>query len=177
MDIQTRRVIAVQVNLPGPTEPELTIDGVRSVARPQGLYLEIELDHVGTALTRGEGTISLPEQGFEQDFVLETFVPRTSIAYPVQWTTDADEGSYPAEVEIRYDGEVATWRGDVHVGDEVLDDLAQREVQPAEHGSDAGLAWLWAVALPVALAVGLGAYLLGRRTASRPAAGNHHADR
>ncbi len=169
VDIRTRRLVAVQVNLPGTAEPELVISGVRPVARPQGLYLEIDIEHVGTALARGEGTISLPGEGFEQDFVVDTFVPRTTIAYPISWTADTREGSYDAEVELRYDGKVATWQGEVSVGEEVLDTLADRQVDPAQQQGSWTDLWPWAAMgfLLLLSAVLATLYLRQRRTAAR----------
>lgn len=175
VDIRTRRVVAVQVNTPGPAEPELTIDGVRPAARAQGLYLEIDIDHVGTALARGEGTISLPGEDFERDFEIDTFIPRTSIAYPVQWTSDAREGSYQAKVEIRHDGRVTTWEGEVVVGDEVLDELAERQVEPPDDRTDWAGLWPWSLALLVSLLAGLAAYVVRRRRVSRPGPGRRRA--
>lgn len=169
VDIRTRRLVAVQVNLPGAAEPELVISGVRPVARPQGLYLEIDIEHVGTALARGEGTISLPGDGFEQDFVVDTFVPRTTIAYPISWTADTREGSYDAEVELRYDGKVATWQGEVSVGEEVLDTLADRQVDPAQQQGSWTDLWPWAAigVLLLLSAILATLYLRQRRTATR----------
>ena len=172
VDIQTRRVVAVQVNLPGPSEPELSVSGVRSAARPQGLYLEIDIDNIGTALARAEGTISVPDDDFTQTFTIDTFVPGTSIAYPIAWPTEPQEGSHQASVEIRYGGRTATWDGEVVVGEEVLEDLADREVQPAGASADESspaLGWLpWAVGALGVTAAGVVGYAFARRTGSRP---------
>ncbi|MDP9069502.1 MAG: DUF916 domain-containing protein [Actinomycetota bacterium] len=124
---QTRRIIAVQVNLPGPSEPLLAISGVTPVARPDGIYLEIGIENQGTALTKGDGIIMLPDDDFQREFPLDTFVPRTSIAYPIQWVAAADNGTYDAAVEIRYDDKIATWEGTFTVGDAVQEELAQRQ--------------------------------------------------
>lgn len=55
IDVQTRRIIAVQVNLPGSAEPELVIGGISPAARPDGLYLEIAVENTGRGLTKAEG--------------------------------------------------------------------------------------------------------------------------
>lgn len=128
VDVQTRRIIAVQVNLPGPAEPELIIGSVSPVARPDGLYLEISIENVGHALTKATGVITVGDD-FKREFPVDTFVPRTSIGYPVKWQ-DADDGEYPATVELSYGGRTARWEGSFTVGDEVLDQLADRQVTP-----------------------------------------------
>lgn len=126
--VQTRRIVAVQVDLPGPQDPELVVTGVEPAARPDGLYLEIGIENRGTAMTTGEGTIEIAAQGFLEDFFVDTFVPGTSIGYPIKWTDDPREGTYDARVEIDYEGRVAEWIGSFTVGDPVLADLEDRGV-------------------------------------------------
>lgn len=135
VDVQTRRVVAVQVDLPGPATPELVIHGVTPAARPDGLYLQIELENAGTALTQGEGTITAAGDDFTQEFTIGTFVPATSIAYPIPWTPDSREGEHAVQVEVRYGDDVARWEGTVVFGEDLRDELAEREVTP---GDDAG---------------------------------------
>jgi hypothetical protein len=114
--VQSRRVIAVQVNLPGPAEPELVITGVTPSARPDGLYLELGIENRGRGFTTGKGVVSLIGDGFERPFDIETFVPGTSIAYPVKWTGTAPDGNHPARVEVRYGGSTAVWDGSFTLG-------------------------------------------------------------
>jgi hypothetical protein len=130
VDVQTRRIIAVQVDLPGPADPELVVGGVTPVARPDGLYLQIAMENKGSALTKASGTIGVGDD-FKRDFEVDTFVPRTSIAYPIKWDAEAQDGEYPARVELRYGGRVAQWVGSFTLGEEVLEDLADRRVDPA----------------------------------------------
>lgn len=166
VSFQTRRIIAVQVNLPGPAEPLLVISGVRPVARPDGVYLEIGIENEGTALTKGEGTITLPDEGFEREFSIDTFVPDTAIDYPIQWTVAADNGTYAAAVEVRYDDKTATWEGEFTLGDEVQEELAQRQTNRPPRD------WL-PIITAGALALALGAIFLllrERRRATKNAA-------
>lgn len=99
--VQSRRVIAVQVNLPGPAEPELVITGVGPVARPDGLYVEMAVENRGGGLTKGEGDVTLSADGFAQKVTIDTFVPGTSIKYPIKWTDKTVDGDRPAHVKIR----------------------------------------------------------------------------
>jgi hypothetical protein len=130
VSVQTRRVIAVQINLPGPAEPELVITGVTPVARPSGLYLELGVENRGGGLTKGEGDVTLAADGFAQKFNIATFVPGTSIAYPIKWTDKAVDGDHHAHVEIRYGDRMAVWDGKFTVGEAIKKEQTNRQVVP-----------------------------------------------
>ena len=57
-------------------------------------------------------------------------VPGTSIAYPVKWADSVPDGERHAHVEIRYGDRVAVWDGKFRVGEELRDELANRQVDP-----------------------------------------------
>lgn len=169
VEVQTRKIVAVQVNLPGPADPELIVEGVRAAARGDGLYLEVVIANVGFGLTKAEGTVSLPGTEFRRDFTVDTFVPDTEIGYPVKWTEEEAAGEHAAEVVLRYGDEPPVeWSGTFTVGEEVREDLADRRGQTGGLGEkvrDLPLGWIAGiVGLIVALAAGV---LLGRRTAAR----------
>lgn len=128
IDVTTRRVVAVHVVVPGPTESEIVLRGVSVAARPGGLHLMVGMDNSGSKLVKGEGTIDLGH--FSRTFAVDTFVPGTSIEYPVPWAITAAPGRYPATVTLRYDDRVATWEGDVVVDDRSVDELQRRAVEP-----------------------------------------------
>ena len=166
--VQSRRVIAVQVNLPGAADPELVINGVAPVARPDGLYLEVAVDNNGRGLTKGEGVVTLANDGFEQRFSIDTFVPGTSIAYPIKWTDKAVDGDHSAHVEIRYGDRVAVWDGKFTIGKAVKEEQANRQVTPPSDSSsspDSGLP-VGTIAGGILGAIVLlgGGILLGRRS-------------
>ncbi|MEO7804936.1 MAG: DUF916 domain-containing protein [Actinomycetota bacterium] len=127
--LKTRRIIAVQVNTPGDATPKLTITGVQPAARPDGLYLEVSITHEGRGLTKGKGSIEV-SGGFQKSFDLDTFVPATSIRYPIKWRTDAPSGKFTVHVEITYDTRVAVWDGTFSVGEEVKKQLKDRQPPP-----------------------------------------------
>lgn len=150
--VKTRRVLAVQVELPGGIGPHLTITNVEPAARPDGLYLEIAIDHDGHKLTRGNGFIELASDSFRRDFLLDTFVPGTSIRYPIKWAEAAKTGRFRGHVEIHYDGLVAVWDGDVEMNQQVQEELEERLVNPEAESSSGGvLAGLPVWAVPAAL--------------------------
>lgn len=167
VDVQTRRIIAVQVNLPGPSEPELVIGGVSPAARPDGLYLEIAVENKGQGLTKAKGVINVGDD-FQREFEVDTFVPRTSIAYPIKWTADARDGEYPTRVEITYGERSANWEGTFRVGEEVLEELADRKVPSADppkdddDGSGVPVPALIGAAVGGAVLVGGGGLVLSR---------------
>ena len=129
--VTTRRVIAVVVRLPGPAAPRLAVTGVEPIARPDGVYLEIGLANLGSALTRATGTISLPDEGFERDFEVDTFVPGTTIAYPIKWRQRAADGEYDVAIDLRYGSRTASWNGSFSVGSELVGELEDRGLAPA----------------------------------------------
>jgi hypothetical protein len=128
--VQSRRVIAVQVNLPGRADPELVITGVSPVARPDGLYLQLAVDNRGRGLTKGQGVVTLADDNFTRTFGIDTFVPATSIAYPIKWTDKALDGAHRAHVEIRYGERLAVWDGTFTVGEALREEQANRQVTP-----------------------------------------------
>lgn len=176
IDVQTRRIIAVQVDLPGPAEPELVVEGVTPAARPDGLYLEIAIENRGRKLTKAEGVITVGED-FEREFSVDTFVPGTSIAYPVKWPVADSDGRHQAVVELRYGDETAEWEGSFEVGEETLEELGDRQVASPEQatsggnadGQDLPVIAIVTAAVAGALLVGLGLWV-SRVVRSRRAA-------
>ena len=127
--VQTRRVIAVQVELPGPQDPLLKVEGVSAVARPDGIYLQLDIRNDGHGFAEGEGTIELEENRFLRTFSLDKVVPGTTVGYPIRWRDAApDDGSYPASVKIDYTSGEAAWSGEVVVGDALRGELADRDI-------------------------------------------------
>jgi hypothetical protein len=126
----TRMVLTVLVTTPGPAVPELAISGVRTEARPDGMYTLVAIANDGTAPASGQGTISIPSEGFQQPITLGDMIPQSSTGYPVKWMTDPTKGTYQAQVEIRYANgtKVATWSGNFTVGQAAIKTLANRLV-------------------------------------------------
>jgi hypothetical protein len=125
--VRTRRIVAVQAIVPGAMQAELRIDGVTAVPRPDGMQLAIQLHNSGNVLLRGHGRMTIDgEDGLTRAFNIDTFVPKTRIRYPIRWTDDPREGSFPSSVEIEYEGKVVRWDGDVQVTDQELRDYVDR---------------------------------------------------
>ena len=126
LNIQTRRVIAVLVRVPGPAEPKLVVTGVTPAARADGVYLEIGIENQGGALTKAKGIVSLPSDRFEKRFSLDTFVPGTATAYPIKWAQSPRDGEHGATIELRYGTRTALWEGTFTIGEEVKKGLVER---------------------------------------------------
>jgi hypothetical protein len=128
--VRSRRIVAVQVQLPGGDPAHIDIRGVEAAARPDGLYLEVLVANDGGGLTKGTGLIELPDEGFSREFSIDTFLPRTAIRYPVKWTTEPRKGTFAGSVHIQYVGKHAMWEGTFTVGERIREELADRRVGP-----------------------------------------------
>jgi hypothetical protein len=165
IEVQTRRVVAVQIELPGPADPLLEIDGVTAVARPDGIYLQVDIRNEGHGFAEGEGTLELPGESFSSVFPLDKVVPGTGVGYPIRWRAGAPaDGAYPVTVEIHYGAGVAKYRGEVIVGGEVREELADRGIGGTEEGVS-----LLPVAAGAVFVVAAAATLSRRRRNERPA--------
>jgi hypothetical protein len=144
---QSRRILAVQVVVPGDAEPLLVIDGITPVVKPTGMQLELNISNVGELLTSDDGYIEVVDEGFRQDFKVATFVPGTSIAYPIKWTNDPEEKAYQACVVLHYEENTLTaeWCGSFTIGPELIAQEAARV------GDTGGNRLLYAALLAIAL--------------------------
>lgn len=126
--VEYRRVIAVQVNTPGPAEPKLMISGLEPTARPDGAYLDMNIANEGTALTTGKGVIKVPGLDYERKFDVDTFVPNSQIFYPVRFDDSIPTGEHDASIRIEYDDgdKVVEWSTSFAVTDELIAELAER---------------------------------------------------
>ncbi len=127
--VHTRRIVAVQVNVPGRARPKLEISGVRPDPRTDAVYVEIEIENAGRAFAEGDGVIEIDETSFVRPFHVDTFVPDTSIRYPIRWSVTPEDGDYPTRVMIRYGSRTARWEGTFTIG------AAEQEVLSRRRGS------------------------------------------
>ena len=136
MTVQTRRVIAVQVAVPGDAAPRLEIAGVKPVPGSGGMGLAILISNDGGKFTSGTGTIEVPSTSLAQDFSFGLVVPHTSFEYPIaQWQTAPKAGKYPAHVVVKYGEEgalTAEWSGDITVVGEAVSELEGQYVPPEQ---------------------------------------------
>jgi hypothetical protein len=168
--LQAQRVIAVQVNVPGPAAPKLVISGATPSANSDGITLKIGITNEGNAFARGTGLITVADTGLRKEFEIDTFVSKTSISYSVPWTTELVPGSHEVKVRLAYDGgRIASWTGAVDITGTTKRDLeAQLEnTRIVDDGSGARSPLVW-IGLVAILGCIVGAIALRKRT-QRPA--------
>jgi WxL interacting protein linking bacterial and host surfaces/uncharacterized protein DUF3892 len=118
IDIRNLSILAVQVDLPGREVEKLRLISVRPGSAEGFQTLLIGMRNEGNQLVKGSGSVIVSGENGEQikraKFNLDTFVPRTAIAYPFAVPGEAlAAGRYRAAVTVRYGhGHVAhlsTW--------------------------------------------------------------------
>jgi hypothetical protein len=172
--LQGERVIAVEVVVPGPTVARLAVTGVKPVAAPDGLRLEVGIANKGNTFTKGSGVVSVADTNLTFPFQIDTFVSHTAITYRVPWTRTVVPGDHDVSVKLTYaDGRVTTWNGTVAIAGELQRTLQQgldeNAVGAAKPASSHSLTPFLGVALLGALACVGGAVVLRRRRRHDPA--------
>ena len=175
MAVRFQRGIAVEIDVPGPRAPNLTVSGAEPKASPGGVTLGVHIANDGNAFAHGTGVIRVADTNTDFSFKIDTFVPRTAIVYPMQWTKTVVPGSHHVEVDLTYDGGRRTsWSGTVVIAGDVQSRLegALRNVTVRAHGSGGSPLLLIAGALFVIL---LGAAIVMRRRSRGPGPVNYRA--
>jgi hypothetical protein len=171
--IQTRRVVAVEVDLPGDSEPVLQITGITPTPRSSGMDLDVAIANTGHGLAKGTGSLDIPAIGFHKDFTVESVLPGTSIAYPIQWSDNPDQKTFDAKVTISYNGKTADWSGTFQIGATAVSELQNYQTTTTSNGQKASASLSQGTIIAIALGavawlivVGIGTYL-GLRAARR----------
>ena len=105
--VRALTVLAVQVNVPGPRVQQLAVGGCR-VGGPHGYQtLYIGLRNTGNTLLKGRGRLTVAagqgRSAEHRSFNVDTFVPRTQIAYPIVMRGHPlHAGHYRTTVAVRY---------------------------------------------------------------------------
>jgi hypothetical protein len=166
MDLQYQRVIAVEVDVPGPRAPKLVVTGADATATATGIVLGVHIANQGNAFAHGTGDVRVADTNTDYSFKINTFVSGTSIVFPVAWTKSAVQGTHNVQVDLNYEGHRrASWAGVVTVDSSLASALAN--VEPVKKPS-APFPWLLVLAGLLLLAFIIGAIMM-RRRARRPA--------
>ncbi|MDQ3707391.1 MAG: DUF916 domain-containing protein [Chloroflexota bacterium] len=134
--VQTRYVIAVQVDVEGAWTPSMKIDSVALVQQPSGPFIGVRMKNDGDTLFKSSGTFVLADAGgkriLEQPIHLGTFVPGTEILYPVKWSGELAQGTYKVEVAVDYGAnKQATYTSELEIGtDKAVQNSAVAPQQP-----------------------------------------------
>jgi hypothetical protein len=120
VDVQTRYVIAVQVNVPGAQIPSLSISSVSLLEQPAGTYIGITMKNDGAVLLKPSGSIVLTDSEgtrvLEKAIKMDTFVTGTETTYPVALPRAVRPGKYSAEVNLSYaKGKAASYNGTIEI--------------------------------------------------------------
>ena len=175
--LQTQRVIAVEIDVPGPRTPHLVVRSVKPVVQANILRLQFDVANVGNAFAKGSGTLTVPDTNTRLDFPVNTFVPHTSIKLPLAWTKDVVPGVHQVSLRLQdQNGRIFTWTGSVDVSGAVGAALertlsAAKGAHLGKHnngkGSSSSLQWLALLLIPICIAAAV--HLHRRRSASAPA--------
>jgi hypothetical protein len=107
--VRNLAIVAVQVNVPGPAVTRFSILGVRAGGRKGYQQVLVRLRNDGNVMAKPSGTIVIRnddgKEVLDERFQLDTFLPRTTIDYPVNVRKSAlDVGRYTADIQLRYGG-------------------------------------------------------------------------
>jgi len=174
--LQGERIIAVEVVVPGKTHASLAVTGVKPVAAPDGLRLQIGIANTGNQFTQGTGVVTVADTKLDAPFKIDTFVSHTSIGYLVPWTRTVVPGSHAVSVRLTYDGDkVTTWNGTLAIGGALQRTLQKslHDTSVTAHHALAASSSSWSPLLgggiAAALACIVGAVVLRRRRRQAPA--------
>jgi hypothetical protein len=170
--LQGERVIAVEIVVPGPRRSSLVVTGVKPVAAPEGLRLQLAIANTGNAFTRGTGVVTVADTKLNFPFTIDTFVSNTAIAYRVPWTRTVVPGEHQVSVKLTYDGHrVTTWNGSITIAGslqrQLQKDLHETKVGAAAPARDSSRLLLLGGLIAV-LVCAAGAILLRRRARRAP---------
>ncbi len=120
VNVQTRYVIAVQVNVPGKQVPSLTISSVSLLEQPTGRSIGIAMKNDGGLLLKPSGSLTLTNSGgkevLEEKIKMDTFVTGTETTYPVAVPQAVPPGKYNVEVKLSYaQGKAANYKGGIEI--------------------------------------------------------------
>jgi hypothetical protein len=107
--VRNLAIVAVQVNVPGPTVSRFSILGVHAGGRKGYQQVLVRMRNRGNVMSKPSGSITIEDskgnQVLSKDFQLDTFLPQTTIDYPVNVTgTALDVGTYSTRVRLSYPG-------------------------------------------------------------------------
>ncbi len=106
--VRNLSIVAVQVNVPGPKISKFTISKA-TIGGSRGFQqVIVHISNDGNTLAKPSGAVTirntsgLPIQTIK--FRMDTFLPHTSIDYPIVLTKGLPPGNYTANVDLSYEG-------------------------------------------------------------------------
>jgi hypothetical protein len=182
--LQSRSVVAVQLNLPGVTSEQLTITGATTDVRQGYQMLVLSMRNDGTVILKPAGVATIMDAAGQElrrlSLQLDTVLPGSAIEYPIAVPGQALEaGSYQLVVDLTYGTQGrASWQSGLEItrrqAQQVTGSVSQQPPrQPSPAAASGSLdADRLLVLLPLALVlwVGAGCLVIVRRRHRRAAA-------
>jgi hypothetical protein len=169
IDIRNLSILAVQVDLPGRESEKLRLTSVEPGTAEGFQTLLIGMRNGGNQLVKGSGSIVISGENGEQlkqsKFNVDTFVPRTAVAYPFPVPGQAlAAGRYRAAVTVRYGhGHVARLTRWFTISDKQVEQVFGSNSQGPDAGGSSSILPLLLAALAILLLGFLAAWALLRR--------------
>lgn len=106
--IRSQTILAVQVNVPGPAKPRFTV-GAASAGGTHGFQqVLIHVANVGNVLAKPHGVVTIVDASGKVverlPFQMDTFLPQTSVDYPVTLKKALPAGQYTVNVTLSTPG-------------------------------------------------------------------------
>jgi hypothetical protein len=105
--IRNQTIVAVEVDVPGPWAADFRIGKVTTGGQRGFQQVLVRLANTGNALVKPTGAVVIVKAGavFERlPFRMDTFLPQTSIDYPLLLTKALAPGTYQARVSLSFPG-------------------------------------------------------------------------
>lgn len=168
--LQPQRVIAVEVDVPGPRAPHLVVRGVKPVVQGTTLRLQFDVANTGNAFAKGHGTVTVADTKTRQDFKIGTFISHTAIKYAIAWTTDVVPGLHAVTMRLQdQTGRIATWTGTVDVSGSLGKQLQHDLTSAKQLSHKSGTSFAWIAWLVIAICIAAAIHLRRRRAVLRRA--------
>ena len=170
--LQPQRVIAVQVNVPGPRQARFEVRGVRPKIVGDRVRLEFDIANIGNAFAKGTGVATVTDTQTRREFKIETFIPHTAIKYTVDWTGEVVAGSHDVSMRLQdRNGHIVNWSGRVDLVGKLGDDLrhALALVKNPQHGGSTSSLPMVPIAAVATLVLVGAALFLHRKRGSKTA--------
>ncbi|HLX58516.1 MAG TPA: DUF916 domain-containing protein [Ktedonobacteraceae bacterium] len=107
INVQQRYVVPIVLTLPGPQSEALAAAGIQPSSGPGYQYLLVALSNTGNLMLKPRGSLQVTDDQGDPPrnltINLDTFLPQTSINYPVYIQTEAlAVGTYQAALALNY---------------------------------------------------------------------------
>jgi hypothetical protein len=173
--LEMQRVVAVEVDIPGAWAPSLVVTGADPKATPRGIALGVHIANQGNSFAHGTGVIRIASTKTDYSFKVDTFVSKTSIVYPMDWTKDVVPGVHNIQVDINYEGgRHTTWNGSVNIAGSLRQQLENGLSSVTVKNGSSFPVWLVFAAI-AGIALIAGAIYMRRRGRRPPAVKIRHA--